>query len=361
MFMGLREVEFILGFDETISTRVQVDESSTVYEVMSQTGLLPRDGSLRYAIDEKGNSLNHQKIQNAPAIIRMGLLKHIDSIWGEKKERGPFTSSERFTGEQLLIPGIEVGNYCNVFITQRKRKGRSYAYRFRTEGLPYQNGDIVYVRAPQKGSNISLFDPLSGRESIQLPYLHPSLDQIRGFWGCCEIQTIQGKQSAVFRPDLTPVPKNFQSRRKKSKVKLVQCSIKKTSFSNRANTISKGSVLQPVGGFQRALITGPLPKKGTTCEGVLLRFARKNSPALVNRPYYHDGQYLFIKLPETGNTVAVHNIIHPDSPIKMRFIIQQGLSINAGQWVVAKITRDQTNKRLLVVEGTPKDHPSCQI
>ena len=370
--MGLREVEFILGSNETISTRVLVDESSTVFEAMTQSGLLPRDGSLRYAIDARGNSLNHQTIQNAPNKIRMGMLKNIESIWGEANGKGPFVSSESLSGGHLLIPGIEVGEYANVFVTKREHNGFSYAYRFRMNNAPYLDGDLVFARAPLKGNNILLFNPKTGRECIRVPYQHPNLDHIRGFWGCCEIQTVAGNKIAVFRPELTPVPRTFkpkskpQSKPKNSnsakKNKLVPCKLKKLVSVQAGQSIFKGSVRQPAGGWQRALITGRLPKKGTTCDGVMVRLARKNSPALVNLPRYHDGQYIFMKLPETGDSTKVYNIDHPDSPIKIPFVIQPGLSIDhKGQWVVAKFARNAANKRVLIVEGSPKDHQYCQI
>ena len=374
--MGLREVEFILGSNETISTRVLVDESSTVFEAMTQSGLLPRDGSLRYAIDARGNSLNHQTIQNAPNKIRMGMLKNIESIWGEANGKGPFVSSESLSGGHLLIPGIEVGEYANVFVTKREHNGFSYAYRFRMNNAPYLDGDLVFARAPLKGNNILLFNPKTGRECIRVPYQHPNLDHIRGFWGCCEIQTVAGNKIAVFRPDLTPVPKTFKPQSKPQskpknkpknshsakKNKLVPCKLKKQASVQAGQSIFKGSVRQPAGGWQRALITGRLPKKGTTCDGVLVRLARKNSPALVNLPHYHDGQYIFMKLPETGDSTKIYNIDHPDSPIKILFVIQPGFSIDRkGQWVVAKFARNAANKRVLIVEGSPKDHQRCQI
>ncbi len=82
--MGLREVEFILGSNETISTRVLVDESSTVLEAMTRSGLLPArwefaicNGCPRKCTESPNN-------RRLPLIkIRMGMLKQVESVWGE--------------------------------------------------------------------------------------------------------------------------------------------------------------------------------------------------------------------------------------------------------------------------------------
>ena len=369
--MSLREVKFVLESNETLSTRVLVDESSTVYEAMSQSGLLPRDGSLRYAMDKDGNSLNHQKIRNAPTTIQLGMLKSVESIWGETNMKDPFTGSECLNGTKLLIPGIEVGDYTNVFITSRTQKAGTYAYRFRTEGEPYQNGDIVFVQAPKNGNAVFLFNPQTGLEDIKMNYQCPEIQHVRGFWGCCEIRHTAPAKTAVFRPDLTPVPSSFKPHNNqlnkvkkpgKKKFKPVPCKMKIPSLLKENQSVFKGSVQQPAGGWQRALISGNTPKKGASCEGVLVRFARKNSPALVNRPYYQDGHYVFVKVPESENRIQLYNIHHPESPIELPYSFQSGVSSNfKGQWVVAKISRNASNKRILIIEGTPKAHPSCQI
>ncbi len=369
--MSLREVKFILDSNETLSTRVLVDESSTVYEAMSQSGLLPRDGSLRYAMDKDGNSLNHQLVGKAPTTIHLGMLKRVESIWGETNLKGPFTGTECLDGTKLLIPGIEVGDYINVFITRRNQKAGTYAYRFRTEGEPYQGGDIVFVQAPRKGNTVSLFNPQTGQEDIKVNYQCADIERIRGFWGCCEIRNAGTSKTVVFRPDLTPVPKNFTPSNQPSRKvvaknqqnrKQVLCKMKVPSVVKENQSIFKGSVRQPSGGWQRALISGKAPKKGVSCEGSLVRFARKNSPALVNRPYYLDGHYVFVKVPESGDRIKLYNIHHPNSPIEMPYSFLPGVSSALkGQWVVAKISRNASNKRILVVEGTPKDHESCQI
>jgi hypothetical protein len=369
--MSLREVKFVLESNETLSTRVLVDESSTVYEAMSQSGLLPRDGSLRYAMDKDGNSLNHQIIRNAPTTIQLGMLKSVESIWGETNMKGPFTGTECLDGTKLLIPGIEVGDYTSVFITRRTDKAGTYAYRFRTEGEPYQNGDIVFVQAPRMGNTVSLFNPQTGQEDIKMNYQCSDLQRIRGFWGCCEIRHTAPNKTAVFRPDLTPVPTNFKpynnhlkKTNQKSQMyrKPVPCKMKIPSVAKENQSVFKGSVQQPAGGWQRALISGNTPKKGVSCEGILVRFARKNSPALVNRPYYQDGHYVFVKVPESENRIQLYNIHHPELPIEWPYSFQSGVSSDVkGQWVVAKISRNATNKRILIIEGTPKTHPSCQI
>jgi hypothetical protein len=369
--MSLREVKFVLESNETLSTRVLVDESSTVYEAMSQSGLLPRDGSLRYAMDKDGNSLNHQIIRNAPTTIQLGMLKSVESIWGETNMKGPFTGTECLNGTKLLIPGIEVGDYTSVFITRRTDKAGTYAYRFRTEGEPYQNGDIVFAQAPRKGNTVSLFNPQTGQEDIKMNYQCADIERIRGFWGCCEIRHTAPNKTAVFRPDLTPVPTNFKpynnhlkKTNQKSQMyrKPVPCKMKIPSMAKENQSVFKGSVQQPAGGWQRALISGNTPKKGASCEGILVRFARKNSPALVNRPYYQDGHYVFVKVPESENRIQLYNIHHPESPIELLYSFQSGVSSDVkGQWVVAKISRNATNKRILIIEGTPKTHPSCQI
>lgn len=369
--MSLREVKFVLESNDTLSTRVLVDESSTVYDAMSQSGLLPRDGSLRYAMDKNGNSLNHQIIRNAPTTIQLGMLKRVESIWGETNLKGPFTGTECLNGTKLLIPGIQVGDYTSVFITPRTQKSGTYAYRFRTEGEPYQNGDIVFVQAPKNGNTVFLFNPQTGLEDIKMNYQFSEIQRIRGFWGCCEIRHTVPNKTAVFRPDLTPVPSSFKphnnqlNKAKKSgqkKFKPVPCKMKIPSVIKKNQSVFKGSVQQPAGGWQRALISGNTPKRGASCEGILVRFARKNSPALVNRPYYLDGHYVFVKVPESENRIQLYNIHHPESPIELPYCFQSGVSKDLkGQWVVAKISRNASNKRILIIEGTPKAHPSCQI
>lgn len=366
--MSLREVKFILDSNETLSTCVLVDETSTVYEAMSQSGLLPRDGSLRYAMDKDGNSLNHQLVAKAPTTIHLGMLKCVESLWGETNLKGPFTGTECLDGTKLLIPGIEVGDYINVFITRRKQKAGTYAYRFRTEGEPYLDGDIVFAQAPRKGNTVSLFNPQTGQEDIKVNYQCADIERIRGFWGCCEIRNAGASKTVVFRPDLTPVPKNFTpfhthlQKSKRNNRKPVPCKMKIPAVLDVNQSIYKGSVLQPSGGWQRALISGSVPKKGASCEGVLVRFARKNSPALVNRPYYQDGHYVFVKVPESADPIQLYNIHHPNSPLEMSYAFKPGISVDLkGQWAVAKISRNASNKRMLIIEGVPRTHPACQI
>ena len=122
--MSLREVKFVLESNDTLSTRVLVDESSTVYDAMSQSGLLPRDGSLRYAMDKNGNSLNHQIIRNAPTTIQLGVLKRVESIWGETNMKGPFTGTECLNGTKLLIPGIRL-EITPVYSLRPEHKNRA--------------------------------------------------------------------------------------------------------------------------------------------------------------------------------------------------------------------------------------------
>ena len=287
--MSLREVKFVLESNDTLSTRVLVDESSTVYDAMSQSGLLPRDGSLRYAMDKNGNSLNHQIIRNAPTTIQLGVLKRVESIWGETNMKGPFTGTECLNGTKLLIPGIEVGDYTSVFITPRTQKSGTYAYRFRTEGEPYQNGDIVFVQAPKNGNTVFLFNPQTGLEDIKMNYQFSEIQRIRGFWGCCEIRHTVPNKTAVFRPDLTPVPSSFKphnnqlNKAKKSgqkKFKPVPCKMKIPSVVKKNQSVFKGSVQQPAGGWQRALISGSAPKRGASCEGSPRPICSKKLPCI---------------------------------------------------------------------------------
>ena len=100
---------------------------------------------------------------------------------------------------------------------------------------------------------------------------------------------------------------------------------------NVNQSIYKGSVLQPSGGWQRAFISGSAPKKGASCEGVLVRFARKNSPALVNRPYYQDGHYVFVKVPESADPIQLYNIHH--HPLKyLELFYRKLVEINLYQY-----------------------------
>jgi hypothetical protein len=373
--MANRKVQFVLCSNDNISTSIVVDETSTVYDAMSISGLLPRDGSLRYALDENGKSLNHCSILDAPEIIKLGLLKNVDSVWGEEKVMDNFVSTERADGQSLLIPNIEVGEYVNVFVTQHKFGKSHYSYRFRNERDPYVDGDIVFLCAPRAGSKSYLFNPKTGKEDIAVEYVCEDLTKIRGFWGCCELQGTGSTWSAKFRPDLSPIPKKFKPHTPyysvpvSSKGKMISSQqkpiarykIKPRSQIRTNRSINKGSVRQINGKWYKALIAGNVSRKNSSGNGVLLRSARKNSPVLVNMPHYQDGQQVFVKIPESGTTIELFNIDHPQSPVQMDFEFSNECEVVKGVWAVARIVRGLSNKRMLVIEGFPNSHPPCQI
>jgi len=200
------------------SIQVVTDSSLNIDDFLENHGLMPRDGGLRYALDSNDNVLKNRQISEVPDTLILGLPEQILPIWVERvTKQGVQTKTVLENGDELYVPGLKADEFCHVFVsrTSKSQQGviRKHGYRFRTDGISYNNGDHVYIRIPRKGDKVGIFDPETGIESRKLRVVcgNSSIDSIRGLWCVCTYSN-HGSSSEFlqYQPQLTFIPPNFK-------------------------------------------------------------------------------------------------------------------------------------------------------
>ena len=212
------------GVDHTM--QLMGDTSLHIEDFLESNGLLPRDGGLRYALDENDCVISNQRISEVPETLYLGLPKQILSVWVEKTTKhGVQTKTILDDRSELYVPGLKPDEHYHIFVSRQSKSqqgvNRQHGYRFRTDGEAYLNGDHVYVRIPRNGENVKIFDPKTGLASKQLRVDtgNTPIDEIRGLWCVCTFHPgVNGNSEwLLYQPDLTYVPPGFKPAKKRMK------------------------------------------------------------------------------------------------------------------------------------------------
>ena len=372
---------FRLQSNQDIESSFEVNSTCLLGEAIEMSGIKPRDGSLIYALDHNGISLdNNLPISSVPNNLLLGPSDKISQVWGEKWANHMGEAND-FCKGRIVVPGLEIGEYSTIFIVPRKDKNKSnYGYKFSQFGDHYSAGNLVYVKAPVSDDSVYLFNPKSGVEDIKFQYIHDDIDKIRGFWGCCEIISYhpEGRSQVRLREDITPVPKRFKPINSKNQIikplrqvkqsitpklkskRKRKLKIKNYQSINDELMVGKGKIIFRISEgkirCQKALIFGSPSEKSGTKHGKLASMGRKNRSALVNLPGYRFGMSQVIKVPENGLEVELYN----EKAMKTyRCTILQNPEFNVeelrGRWVVARLQRHNIYTRALEIIGLPND------
>jgi len=160
-----------------VSADVLSDVPMSVSEVISMSGLAPRDGSpvhlysngSRLMVDDSVSPGQEVEIGTCSLIESM-VVSHIST----KAGRLFIGAGELPDGSIGHVPGARIGD--SVWVVRhiqhqsRKDSGIIHAqcHSFNLEGLPYQVGDLVRARPTPDGLNSLLFDPRTEEWSILL-------------------------------------------------------------------------------------------------------------------------------------------------------------------------------------------------
>ena len=349
-------ISFTLQSNREISSTIQINENSSLSSAIEKSGIKPRDGTPIYALDQNDNPINSQtKISNLPRDLLLGPSKKICQVWGEKTTNR-LGEANHFNIGKISVPGLAIGEYSSVFITEHKPDTKiNYGYKFADSQQPYRVGDLVYVMAPKQGKSVKLFNPSSGIEDIQFDFIHENLDNIRSFWGCCQVTKIGHLGELTLRQDITPIPRNFKPLKNKSESssKGKKKTVKITSFNitNDEFMIARGKIR-----FGKALICGVSSAKTGNKKGLLMCSKRKERPALINLPGFKYGMSQFIKIPETGAEVELY-LESEKRYLTCQILQKQDYVLDEirGRWVVATLKRHSKYKRALEIIGFPSD------
>jgi hypothetical protein len=176
--------------------------SMTVAEVISRSGMSPRDGSTVRCFLTNGDAVSDGRVMPGETVIigsrpptsanDMTLHDNVLIRWEQdiaslqkmtgKKQRAirRFNGSGWIEGQcTLWVPGVVQGSQIRaVEISREKnRNGWSHAkgYRVRSDEEPYQGGDLVLV-STNGDSSLRIFDPTTGSPSIDVKIGQSSLD-----------------------------------------------------------------------------------------------------------------------------------------------------------------------------------------
>jgi hypothetical protein len=347
------------------SIEIMADSSMLIDQFLLQNGLMPRDGSLRYAMDSNGTVLRDCIVSNAPGVMYLGLPDKILSTWVDTVfSDGVQTKTILENGAELYVPGLNSNEHYNIFIsrksTSKNAKPKLHGYRFRTDGNPYHSGDYLYVRVPKSGKSIMICDPITGTESIKTSFDSNgiNIDMIRGLWCVCTFQLNSGNQSSLkFSPEHTYFPPNFKPlsvkpEMAKQKRRLPAYWVRKVKGKNlRGLFISKLR-------SKKAYIAGSLPKKGKIHGEILLHFidATGESAFIVNSYRDQDkthiaGDTLHLRVPKSGNMTTIFNSKSGlnDRDVKINPPPNEGLASFRGSWVIALVCKNQKIPNVLQV------------
>jgi CspA family cold shock protein len=211
------------GVGHTI--QLLADTSLHIEDFLVSHGLLPRDGGLRYALDENDHVVSNRRLSEVPDTLFLGLPEQVLSVWVEKiTKQGVQTKTVLENGDELYVPGLKPDEHYHVFVSRKSKSQhgvvRQHGYRFRTDGDAYLNGDHVYIKIPYEGDSVKIFDPVTGMETRELRVGsgNTSIEDIRGLWCVCTYQPgVNGKEWLLYRPELTFVPPGFKPRPAKKK------------------------------------------------------------------------------------------------------------------------------------------------
>ncbi len=179
---------------------IPAEQSVSIEEVVSRSGLAPRDGTQVRCFFSSGRVVEGDRVLPGEKVL-IGTrpprrrASHVEvvprthdevEIWWIKDIDG---SGRRFNGSGIVdgsctlwVPGVIRGSTVRaVELTRSRHKnGKMHAqgYMIRTDAEPYSQGDLVLVTSSGE-SSMRLFDPLKSSLSIDVDIIPNSLDAAR--------------------------------------------------------------------------------------------------------------------------------------------------------------------------------------
>jgi hypothetical protein len=364
-----RQKRFDVVFaEQDFTTSITAENDSlTVNDLLTQNGLMPRDGTFRYVSSPSGTMINHMSVASAPSIIKVQNPNNVVQLWveqcSERLQRALVASED----QEYLLYGVERDIHANIFLTKWYSGGVKVGYSFSPLGQPYTTGKIVFLQVPVQGDRAALFNPLNGKEDYPLRLIG-ELNPMRGFWSAWQIGA--DVNTATYRGDLTPLPADYQPWKAKVKVQQKGNRIpsKKDPRGRRIKMKSLHAItVEPViysaqisknnpsrnGG---AIVCGIKGNAARTNIGYVAAWGNKTRPTMINRAGYQYGMSVFVKIPEEGRTVQVYNSIQ-DVYVDCRLTDSTTLRVEdlRGRWAIAQLRRHTKHKRVLKLHSMPSD------
>ena len=352
-----RSLKVSFPFDDSTIDIADIDGSMTLAALLSEHGLLPRDGSFQFLSDSRGRMINYIELKHAPEVVHVKYPKNIDQLWVDDGPKQGFAHALSSNGEQIALLGGEENMFTSVFITSWKNwQKHRVSYRFSPSPPYYSVGDLVYLQVPLKGHMATLYNPESGIEDIRINLndTNQGLESMRGFWSAWELN--HETKSATYRQDITPIPKGFKPLKARSK-----CGRRLyTPVSNLQNPIDghqirKGKV-KFGNRFTRALVCGVSEVTSKSNRGLIVAKSNKTRPNFVNLDGYQYGMTQFVKIPDNNRVVELYN---PKTKkfVECTLINNEHHPIDTirGQWAIVMLKKHSKYKRALQILGVPRE------
>lgn len=348
--------------------KLLADNNSTIEDFLKSNGLLPRDGGLRFALDQNDNIVTGN-IADAPNTIYLGLPDNIVPIWVERvMKNGIQTITNLENGEELFAPGLKVNEHCHVYVSRKylclKSGSRLHGYRFRTAGEPYHVGDYIYAQAPKFGNEVRLFDPSTGKATLraELDVGRVNIEAIRNLWCICKFNKDSfGNISVIYQPNLTYIPPGFKPFVSKPKESIQQ----KNKRGRRLKGVSRFILQRGVCPWGKGLVKGKTIIRGketslvTVVAGNLaekhvvgrkvraVRDKNGNKMSCVNSyrrkgPPLQKNDTLHIKVPLNGNMPSIFNPLSNSNDLLVQLHLPPGVNIVEfrERWIVGEVFND---------------------
>lgn len=351
----------------SLSTLHVPNSSMTLNDVLKLNGLVPRDGSFRFLVDEQGKMINHCEVSRAPPTVRCGVPNNVEQLWIDEQGPSRFASAHRSTGDAVFVlDGTEFA-FETVFLTKKKRgkEKRRVGYGFSPNPPFYHEHDLVFLQVPITGDSGRIYNPQSGRVDwkVRLHVSSKELERMRGFWSVWQLQL--NLKEATFRGDLTPLPPSFKphtsralpatNRTKKAasppKNKRAM-SLKSMTPDAWGEGLHRSSVWLH-GRKWNALVCGA-PASQRELRGTLVANGSSTRPPMINLDGFQYGMTQCIKIPDRG---VRYKLYAPAQNEHLLCVIESNGSLSVeelrGRWVVARLQRSKQHKRKLVLEAIP--------
>lgn len=369
--MPLQKTFDVVFTDQDFNTSITAENNSlTVNDLLTQNGLMPRDGTFRYVSSQTGKMINHMSIASAPSTLRVQNPVNVVQLWIEKcRSQFAIVSSE---GQKYLLFGVERDTYSNIFLVRQSFQNQGHqvrvGYSFSPLGQPYTTGKLVFLQVPSKGEQATLFNPLNGKEDYQL-HLRGELQQIRGCWTvwqiganvhtatlCAQLETIASiktlkpRRPKANQEKASRTPSKMDPRERRVKLKsLNSISVEPAIHSAQ---ISKNNPSRNGG----AIICGVEGNSSGSNIGYVAAWGNKTRPTMINRSGYQYGMSVFVKIPDAGRVAQVYNSIQ-HVYVNCRLTDSPNLCVEdlRGRWVIAQLRRHTKHKRVLKLHCMPSE------
>lgn len=208
-----------------VRTEVSSDDPLEVSEIISLSGLAPRDGSPVH-LYSNGVRMMQSEYVNPGQVVEIGTCSLIENMVvshiSTKAGKWSIGAGELPDGSIGHAPGARIGDSLWVVrhVQHRSRKDtrvvHAQCHSFNLEGEPYSVGDLVRATPTPDGANSLLFDPRTEEWSILLRVSIPGnmdaeevRERYRGLlWTIRIVSTGEGgnEHSGVLVPKLTHLP-----------------------------------------------------------------------------------------------------------------------------------------------------------